>query len=242
MSKSLHNFYTVDDIEAKGFTPVALRYALTSGAYRQTINFTMDSLHAAQSALVRLKKFSDETLTAACLKRVALLKAINKDKHSKDSWGPLAKAWKTLSTDLNIPGALGAIFTTIKETKTAELSTEAAQELAIAYHKLVYALGYDLTQVVNREGPRSRLLKKSKPSLNNAGTPSKPKTGPKQTNSETSSHQKAGRSSTAKTASNSNCYKRAPGISILPNGFSAAKSHMVAADLRAATFVVAAER
>ena len=148
MSKSLNNFYTVDDIEAKGFTPVALRYALTSGTYRQTINFTMDSLHAAQSALVRLKKFSDETLSAAGLKRTALLKAIDKGKHSKDSWGPLAKAWQTLSTDLNIAGALGAIFTTIKETNTAELNNESAQELAIAYHKLVYALGYDLNQIV----------------------------------------------------------------------------------------------
>ncbi len=148
MSKSLNNFYTVDDIEERGFPPVVLRYALTSGAYRQTINFTMDSLHAAQSALVRLKRFSDDVLQAAGLKRTALLKAINKGKHLQDEWGDFAPAWEKLSHDLNIPGALGSIFTAIKGTKTANLNSEEAAKIAIAYHKLIYALGYNLDQVV----------------------------------------------------------------------------------------------
>lgn len=148
MSKSLNNFYTVDDIEEKGFPPVVLRYALTSGAYRQTINFTMDSLHAAQSALVRLKRFSDDILKASGLKRSALLKAIDKGKHLKDNWGDFAPAWEKLSHDLNIPGALGSVFTAIKGIKVSDLSTEEATNQAIAFHKLVYAFGYNLDQVV----------------------------------------------------------------------------------------------
>lgn len=148
MSKSLNNFYTVDDILEKGYQPTVLRYALTSGHYRQTINFTLDSLNAAQSALVRLKKFSDEVLAAAGLKRNALLKSIDKGKEVKAPWGPFENAWQQLSNDLNIAGTLGEIFTALKATKIAELNSEQAKLAAIAFHKLIYALGYNLDGVV----------------------------------------------------------------------------------------------
>ncbi len=148
MSKSLNNFYTLDDIEKKGFAPVALRYALTNGGYRQTINFTMDSLHAAQSALVRLKRYSEDLLAAANLKRPALLKAIDKGKHLKDSWEEFESAWERLANDLNIPGALGSLFTAMKANPVSKLGPEKALELAVPFHKLIYALGYDLDQVV----------------------------------------------------------------------------------------------
>ena len=140
MAKSLNNFYTVDDIEEKGYAPVALRYALTSGHYRQTINFTDDSLVAAQSALVRLRKFSDDTLAEAGSKRSQVLKEIAKGKHVDADWGIFGNAWETLSNDLNIAGALGAIFTAIK--------TKPGAKAAIPFHKLIFALGYDLDQVV----------------------------------------------------------------------------------------------
>ncbi len=148
MSKSLGNFYTVDAIEEKGFAPVTLRYALTAGAYRQTINFTLDSLHAAQSALARLRRFSDAILAAAGLKRAALLKAIDKGKHVDDEWGPFAPSWKSLSNDLNIPGALGSIFTVLKETDISNLDPAQASAIAISFHKLIFALGYNLDQVI----------------------------------------------------------------------------------------------
>lgn len=43
MSKSLGNLYTLDDLVAKGFSPMALRYALLSGSPRMQLNFTLDS-------------------------------------------------------------------------------------------------------------------------------------------------------------------------------------------------------
>src|SRR5690606_30259942 len=120
--------------------PVVLRYALTSGHYRQTINFTWDSLVAAQSALLRLRKFSDEILDAAGLRRSAVMKEIAKGKGQPADWGAFAEAWKKLSHDLNIAGALGEIFTAIK--------SKPAPENALAFHQLIYALGYDLDAVV----------------------------------------------------------------------------------------------
>ncbi|MCX5636126.1 MAG: cysteine--tRNA ligase, partial [Planctomycetota bacterium] len=55
MSKSLENFYTVSDVAKKDFDPLALRYLYLGAHYRDPLNFTWDSLQAAQSALVKIK-------------------------------------------------------------------------------------------------------------------------------------------------------------------------------------------
>ncbi len=54
MSKSLNNFYTLKDIEKKGFHPLSLRYLYLQTHYRQEMNFTWEALEAAQTALFRL--------------------------------------------------------------------------------------------------------------------------------------------------------------------------------------------
>jgi cysteinyl-tRNA synthetase len=56
MSKSLHNFYRIDDLEAKGFEPLAFRYFSLSGHYRSPLNFTWESLSGAQNALRNLRQ------------------------------------------------------------------------------------------------------------------------------------------------------------------------------------------
>jgi cysteinyl-tRNA synthetase len=65
MSKSLGNFYTLKDILDKGYDPRAVRLALISSHYRDSLNFTFDGLHAAAEAIKRW----DETWTkiANCL-------------------------------------------------------------------------------------------------------------------------------------------------------------------------------
>ena len=55
MSKSLNNFYTVEDVEKKGFDPLDLRYLYLGAHYRDPLNFTWDSLEASQTALSKLK-------------------------------------------------------------------------------------------------------------------------------------------------------------------------------------------
>jgi cysteinyl-tRNA synthetase len=56
MSKSLGNFYTVQDVMDKGFDPMALRYLYLQTHYRQEMNFTWESLEAAETALKRLRR------------------------------------------------------------------------------------------------------------------------------------------------------------------------------------------
>lgn len=55
MSKSLGNVYTVKDLEAKGFDPLALRYLFLGAHYRQKQNFTWEALQAAQNAISKLR-------------------------------------------------------------------------------------------------------------------------------------------------------------------------------------------
>jgi cysteinyl-tRNA synthetase len=60
MSKSLGNVYTISDLEAKGFNPLALRYFYLGAHYRQLQNFTFEALTASQNALRRLWSYSRE--------------------------------------------------------------------------------------------------------------------------------------------------------------------------------------
>ncbi|MBU1034086.1 cysteine--tRNA ligase [Patescibacteria group bacterium] len=54
MSKSLGNFYTIDDIIKRGFSPAALRLLFLSSHYRSEQNFTFQSLEASQTAFEKL--------------------------------------------------------------------------------------------------------------------------------------------------------------------------------------------
>ena len=57
MSKSKGNFYTLRDLTEKGYEPAAIRYLLLSVPYRTQLNFTLDGLRSAESALERLRNF-----------------------------------------------------------------------------------------------------------------------------------------------------------------------------------------
>ncbi len=96
MSKSKGNYYTLGDLIAKGYSRMAVRYALLMGHPRKQLNFTLDSLHAAESALTTLSKFRN-TLSQAT--GDALL---------------FAPFYEALSEDLNTPAALGALFSVAK--------------------------------------------------------------------------------------------------------------------------------
>ncbi len=95
MSKSLGNLYTLDQLAAMGHTPMALRYALLSGHPRKQLNFTLDSLHAAEKALATLRHFA------------ATLPPSGGDATALDAF------FAALHDDLNTPAALGALFTLV---------------------------------------------------------------------------------------------------------------------------------
>lgn len=57
MSKSLQNFYTIDDIYARSIDPLAMRLLCMQTSYRKPLNFTWDGLESAHQQLKKLQKF-----------------------------------------------------------------------------------------------------------------------------------------------------------------------------------------
>ena len=56
MAKRLGNIFTLSDITKKGFDSLAVRYLFLTAHYRSKLNFTWESLEAAQNALVNLRR------------------------------------------------------------------------------------------------------------------------------------------------------------------------------------------
>ncbi|MBI2598898.1 cysteine--tRNA ligase [Candidatus Curtissbacteria bacterium] len=55
MAKSLNNIFTLSDLSKRGIEPLSLRYLFLTAHYRSKLNFTWESLEAAQNALSNLR-------------------------------------------------------------------------------------------------------------------------------------------------------------------------------------------
>jgi cysteinyl-tRNA synthetase len=142
MSKSRGNLYTLEDLLAKGYRPMDIRYALISGHYRQQLNFTLNGLKAARSALEKMEK----TLRP-------ILKRLGVSEEEFRQWikpsplattGMFAPAWDKLSDDLNVPAALGEIFSVLGDLADPSLDDAAVAGQVEAFGAVLYALGLDL--------------------------------------------------------------------------------------------------
>lgn len=130
MSKSLGNLYTLEDLAGRGYSAVEVRYVLISGHYSAPLNFTMHSLDSARQALQKLAKAD---------------KALDRGRPVEATApGPFADAWETLLHDLNVPGAMGAVFGTLNKLKPAALSDGEAAGIRSGLHFMLKALGLTL--------------------------------------------------------------------------------------------------
>ncbi len=122
MSKSLGNLFTLEDVREKGYDPMALRYVMLAGHYRQPLNFTWDSLNAARSALRRLGQVDAD-----------LAKAAGSDAAPPGTpeWGPFLPVYDAMADNLNTPDALGKLFTVVHDLERAmRVGTVASDEAA----------------------------------------------------------------------------------------------------------------
>jgi len=112
MSKSKGNFYTLRDLLEKGYDPVAIRYLLLATHYRKPLNFTFEGLRNAETTVERINDFLDRLASSSFTSsgNGALEKAISRAEE---------KFTAELDDDLNISGALAALFELIRETNTA---------------------------------------------------------------------------------------------------------------------------
>jgi cysteinyl-tRNA synthetase len=112
MSKSKGNFYTLRDLQAKGFDPRTIRYLLLSVHYRKPLNFTFEGLAQSQAALARLDD---------------LVFRLEREEPGEGSDPALRAAGERtragivgdLDADLNTAGALGNLFDLVREANTS---------------------------------------------------------------------------------------------------------------------------
>jgi cysteinyl-tRNA synthetase len=133
MAKSLGNFYTVKDILQKNYPGRALRYALLSTHYRAPLNFTFDSLNASKGAIDRLQDFYHSLLEASAPADDPQIPQLITDVKRKFE--------ENMDDDLNISGALGALFEFVREVNRLSPSQSQSKEILSALAQFDSVLG-----------------------------------------------------------------------------------------------------
>ncbi len=105
MGKSLGNAYTLDDVIAKGFDPLAYRYFCLGAHYRSKLNFTWEGMAAASHALKKLRHFARSFPSVSAIV----------DERSLQSFQ------QALEADLNTPQALAVLWEMIKSSLAPEV-------------------------------------------------------------------------------------------------------------------------
>jgi cysteinyl-tRNA synthetase len=133
MSKSKGNYYTLGDLVAKGYSPMAVRYALLMGHPRKQLNFTIDSLHAAEKALAGIRWWR-EHLRSALAGEIATPTPVDHFDGVLDS----------LRDDLNLPEALGRLHSSFTAFRGGGASNGEMAGHLLALDVILQVLGINL--------------------------------------------------------------------------------------------------
>ncbi|MCX6751113.1 MAG: cysteine--tRNA ligase [Candidatus Pacearchaeota archaeon] len=100
VSKSKGGLFTIAELEEHGFKPLAYRYFILTGSYRQPIDFSLDILKNSENSYERLKNICE---------------TIKNDKKINKSC--LEEFKKEMDDDLNTPKALQVLWKLIRDEK-----------------------------------------------------------------------------------------------------------------------------
>ena len=140
MSKSLGNTYTLSQLSEKGYSPLDFRCFCLNAHYRKTLNFTFEGLSAAKTACERLRAQLYKHKNAEEVKgegRREKGEVADKDNENKNQSFSLLTSHFSLqkyldsftdaiNDDLNVPLALGVLWTMIKEVPPSRAVYDAA--------------------------------------------------------------------------------------------------------------------
>ncbi len=130
MSKSLKNDFKLSDIIERGFNPLAFRYLCLTAHYRAKLNFTWESLKAAEESLNNLYEFiknqdGQEADKKSASKEMRKIIAIKKEFK------------KALDDDLGVPRALAIAWKTAHLSNKNEISKKAALDLLFDFDRVL---------------------------------------------------------------------------------------------------------
>ena len=111
MSKSEGNFHTVRELVEEGHDPAAVRWALLGAHYRSELNFTRAGLDEAAAALQRLLDFRRRVQELAVAEG-AEGELADRSAELLEDFG------RAMDDDLNVPRALAALWTLVREGNT----------------------------------------------------------------------------------------------------------------------------
>jgi len=165
MGKSLNNFYTLTDLVSKFHVdPIAFRLLTLQAHYRDSLNFTDESIQAAQNTLIGLQDF------------VLRLKQITKSDSNTDVAELIERSKADFTTaladDLNTPKAMAAFFGFVKELNKnitqgiSKADSEAALETLYNMDK-VLGLGLSTIKEETGTGETDKLLAARESARNN---------------------------------------------------------------------------
>lgn len=138
ISKSLGNGYTLDDLEAKGYSPEALRMFVLQSSYQTEGNFTFENLEAAKRRLhnwrraAALRHQIHETLRPAS------------DAVRTPSYATIGALVETLNDNMNTPEALAHIDKVFGNILAASPATIDRLALIEFIEKIDSVLGFNL--------------------------------------------------------------------------------------------------
>ena len=133
MSKKLGNTYTIDQLIEMGYDPLDFRYFCLNAHYRKKLNFTFEGMTAAKVSFERLRA----ALWAHKMSSAATDPAVI-DKYKEQFVA-------AINDDINIPLALGILWTAVKEPESKDI-----YELALEMDKV---LGLSLDKITAPKEP-----------------------------------------------------------------------------------------
>lgn len=134
MSKSLNNFYTLEDITGKGFDPLAFRLLVLQAHYRKQAHFSWDNLEAAQNRLKAYRAMADlywQPRPTGGLEEVVL------QQH-------MQAVQTALEDDLDTPAALAALSQLEAAIDNGSISMACQEAFGEALRRLDQLLGLNL--------------------------------------------------------------------------------------------------
>jgi cysteinyl-tRNA synthetase len=130
MSKSLGNFYTLDDLIKDGTDPIAIRYYFLTSTYRNPLNFTDEGLAASKNALKRIYDL------------VSNLKFDDSYKYDDNF---VSKFLDAINDDFNTPAALAIFWETVTSNlpETLKLNSLIKMDEVLGLNLINY-VGYEI--------------------------------------------------------------------------------------------------
>lgn len=142
ISKSLSNFYTLDDLENRGFSAMDFRIFVLQGNYRNEGNFTFEALKSAQNRLLNWRNIA--ALRHQTHDTIQSDEEKNQDENTVSLYAASQAIIEAVDNDLGTPEAMRIIDDAFTKVLDARLNNINQQTLIKFLSTIDYILGLQL--------------------------------------------------------------------------------------------------